>query len=172
LAHTFVPKFFPLKISIIAAVSENNAIGLNNQLIWHLPADLQFFKRTTLNCTIIMGRKTFDSIGKALPKRKNIVITTHKNLDASGCVVVSNIKEAIAEADSEEVFIVGGANIYAQSMSIADKLYITEVHHSFEADTFFPEIDIQIWTETSRENHFKDEKHAYDFSFVTYEKIK
>ena len=130
-----------MKISIIAAIAQNNAIGLNNQLIWHLPTDLLFFKKTTLNCTIIMGRKTFDSIGKALPKRKNIIISNNLNFNAPGCLVVQNIHEAIAQADSQEVFIVGGASIYEQSMHIADKLYITHVHHNFDADTFFPKID-------------------------------
>jgi dihydrofolate reductase len=161
-----------LKISIIAAVAENNAIGFKNQLIWHLPADLQFFKKTTLNNTIIMGRKTFDSIGKALPKRKNIVISRNTSLIAPGCTIVANLKEAIAQADSEEIFIVGGANIYNQSMEIADQLYITKVHDQFEADTFFPEIDSKIWEEISREDHFKDEKHAFDFSFIIYQKKK
>ena len=160
-----------MKISIIAAVAQNNAIGLDNKLIWHLPADLQFFKRTTLNCTIVMGRKTFDSIGKALPKRKNIVISSNPQLIAPGCTVVQNLSEALRLADSEEVFIVGGANIYEQSMSIAHQLYITHVHHHFNADTFFPAIDLKIWKESFREDHFKDEKHAYDFSFVIYEKI-
>ena len=161
-----------MKISIIAAVAENNAIGFNNQLIWHLPADLQFFKKTTLNNTIIMGRKTFDSIGKALPKRKNIVISRNSTLEALGCTVVSNLNEALAQADSEEIFIVGGANIYEQSMAIAEQLYITKVHHQFEAETFFPEIDAKIWEEISREDHFKDEKHAYNFSFIIYQKKK
>ncbi len=161
-----------MKISLIAAIAQNNAIGLNNQLIWHLPTDLLFFKKTTLNCTIIMGRKTFDSIGKALPKRKNIIITSNLNFNAPGCLVVKNLQEAIAQADSEEVFIVGGASIYEQSMPIADKMYITHVHHTFEADTFFPEIDAKLWNITSKEDHFKDEKHAYDFSIVTYEKAR
>jgi dihydrofolate reductase len=151
-----------LKISIIAAIAQNNAIGLNNQLIWHLPTDLLFFKKTTLNC--------FDSIGKALPKRKNIIISNNLNFNAPGCFVVPNLKEAIAQADSEEVFIVGGASIYEQSMHIADKLYITHVHHNFDADTFFPKIDAKIWKITSKEDYFKDEKHAYDFSIATYEK--
>ncbi len=159
-----------MKISIIAAVAQNNAIGLNNQLIWHLPADLQFFKKTTLNSTIIMGRKTFESIGKALPKRKNIVISSNANFLAPGCLLVTNLKEAIANADSEEVFIVGGANIYAQSMHLTHKLYITRVHHDFEGDTFFPAIDPNIWLETGREDHFIDDNHAYNFSFITYEK--
>jgi dihydrofolate reductase len=159
-----------MKISIIAAVAENNEIGLKNKLIWHLPADLQFFKKTTLNSTIIMGRKTFDSIGKALPKRKNIVISNNSAFHAPGCTVVDNFKEAIRQADSEEIFVVGGANIYEQSISFADQLYITRVHHSFEADTFFPEIDFNQWEEISREDHVKDEKHAYDFSIITYQR--
>jgi dihydrofolate reductase len=162
---------FPLKISIIAAIAKNNAIGLNNQLIWHLPNDLQFFKETTINSAIIMGRKTFDSIGKALPKRKNIIITANPNYSVPGAVVVQNLKDAIAHADSEEVFIVGGASIYEQSMAMANRLYITHVHHTFKGDTFFPAIDPKVWKETSREDHFKDEKHAYDFSFVIYEKV-
>lgn len=160
-----------MKISIVAAIAQNYAIGLNNQLIWHLPDDLQFFKKTTLNASIIMGRKTFDSIGKALPKRTNIIISSNPDFNAPACIVVQNLKDAIAKADSNEVFIVGGASIYEQSMPIADKLYITHVHHTFRADTFFPVIDPKIWKVTSSEDHFKDEKHAYDFSFVTYEKV-
>ncbi len=160
-----------MKISIIAAIAQNNAIGLNNQLIWHLPIDLQFFKKITLNAAIIMGRKTFDSIGKALPKRTNIVISSNPNFQAPGCIVVQNLKEAIAQSDSEEVFIVGGASIYEQSMQIAHKLYITHVHHTFKADTFFPAIDPKLWKAVSKEDHFKDEKHAYEFSFVIYEKV-
>lgn len=160
-----------MKISLIAAIAQNNAIGNENKLIWHLPLDLQFFKKTTLNGTIIMGRKTFDSIGKALPKRTNIVITANRNFNAPGCKVVADLNAALAIADGEEIFIVGGASIYTQSMSIAHRLYITKVHHSFEADTFFPEIDFSVWKEISREDHFKDDKHAYDFSFLIYEKI-
>lgn len=160
-----------MKISIIAAIAQNHAIGLNNQLIWHLPDDLQFFKKTTLNCSIIMGRKTFDSIGKALPKRKNIIISSNLNFKVPNGFVVKNMQEALTIADSEEVFIVGGASIYEQSMLIANKMYITKVHHSFKGDTFFPEIDPKVWQVTAQENHFKDEKHAFDFSFITYEKI-
>ena len=159
-----------MKIALIAAIAQNNAIGNDNRLIWHLPLDLQFFKRTTLNGTIIMGRKTFDSIGKALPNRTNIVISTNPELNAPGCKVVPDLNAALAVAGGKEVFIVGGASIYAQSMGIAHRLYITKVHHRFEADTFFPEIDFTVWKEISREDHFKDEKHAYDFSFLVYEK--
>jgi dihydrofolate reductase len=161
-----------LKISIIAAVAQNNAIGYNNQLIWHLPNDLQFFKKTTLNSTIIMGRKTFESIGKALPKRTNIVISRNTRFTATGCMVVKSLREAIKKADSNEIFIVGGANIYEQSMDLANRLYITHVHHPFKADTFFPKIDHKIWKIVFNEDHFKDDKHAYDYSFVIYEKKK
>ena len=118
-----------------------------------------------------MGRKTFDSIGKALPKRKNIIISSNLNFKVPNGFVVKNMQEALTIADSEEVFIVGGASIYEQSMLIANKMYITKVHHSFKGDTFFPEIDPKVWQVTAQENHFKDEKHAFDFSFITYEKI-
>lgn len=159
-----------MKISIIAAIAENNGIGLNNQLLWHLPDDLQFFKKTTLNNSIIMGRKTFESIGKALPKRQNIVVSSNPQFEAPGCLLVKNLQEAITKAESEEVFIVGGASIYQQALSMAHKLYITHVHHTCEADTFFPVIDKTIWKTVFREAHQKDEKHAHDFTFVIYEK--
>jgi len=159
-----------LKISIIAAIASNNAIGFNNQLLWHLPADLQFFKKTTLNSTIIMGRKTFESIGKALPKRKNIVISSNSNFNAPECILVSSLNEALKHVGSEEAFIIGGASIYEQSLPLAHKLYITHVHHQCPADTFFPIIDTKVWKEVSRENHQKDEKNSYDYSFVIYEK--
>ncbi|HRG57476.1 MAG TPA: dihydrofolate reductase [Bacteroidia bacterium] len=159
-----------MKISIIAAVASNNAIGLNNQLLWHLPADLQFFKKTTLNSTIIMGRKTFESIGKALPKRKNIVISSKLNFDAPGCVIVSSLNEAFQQVNEEEVFILGGESIYKQCLPLAHKLYITHVHHQCPADTYFPVIDSKVWKEISRENHLKDDKNKFDYSFVIYEK--
>jgi dihydrofolate reductase len=157
-----------LKISLIAAVSENNVIGLNNQLIWHLPIDLNFFKQTTLNSSIIMGRKTFDSIGKALPKRKNIVVTHNTNFTAPNITVVNSLQAAIDAAEGEEIFIVGGAVIFDQSMDLANKLYITKVHHTFTGDTYFPEIDPTIWQEDSRQEYPIDEQHAYSFSIVTY----
>ena len=159
-----------MKISVIAAIAENNGIGLNNQLLWHLPDDLQFFKKTTLNSSIIMGRKTFQSIGKALPKRQNIVVSRNPTFEAPGCILVNNLQEGIAKAESEEVFIVGGASIYQQALIMADKLYITHVHHTCQADTFFPIIDEKIWKPIFHERHQKDDKHAHDFTFVIYEK--
>lgn len=160
-------------ITIIAAIAENNALGKDNQLIWHLPADLKRFKNITLNHAVIMGRKTFESLGKPLPNRTNILITRDKNYKVEGCVVVNSLKEALKESAKKDgnPFILGGAEIYKQAMSFADKLDLTFVHHKFEADVFFPEIDKTIWKETSREDFKADEKNKYDYSFVTFRRI-
>jgi len=160
-------------VTIIAAIAENNALGKDNQLIWHLPADLNRFKKTTLNHVVIMGRKTFESLGKPLPNRTNILVTRDKNYKAEGCVVVNSVKEALVAAakEDENPFILGGAEIYKQAMPFTDKLDITFVHHQFNADVFFPEIDKTIWKETSREDFKADEKNKYDYSFVTFERI-
>jgi dihydrofolate reductase len=142
-------------------------------LIWHLPADLKRFKKTTLNHAVIMGRKTYESLGKPLSNRTNIIITRDKNYKAEGCLVVNSLNEALkvaAEVD-ENPFILGGAEIYKQAMPLTDKLDITFVHHQFDADVFFPEIDKTIWKETSRENFEADENNKYDYSFVTFERI-
>lgn len=160
-------------VTIIAAIAANNALGKDNQLIWHLPVDLKRFKKTTLNHAVIMGRKTYESLGKPLPNRANILITRDENYKAEGCLVVNSVKEALkaaAEVD-ENPFILGGAEIYKQAMPFTDKLDITFVHHQFEADVFFPEIDKTIWKETSRENFKADENNKYDYSFVTFERI-
>jgi dihydrofolate reductase len=160
-------------VTIIAAIAENNALGKDNQLIWHLPADLKRFKKTTLNHVVIMGRKTFESLGKPLPNRTNILITRDKNYKAEGCVVVNSLKEALVTAakEDENPFILGGAEIYKQAMPFTDKLDLTFVHHQFDADVFFPEIDKTIWRETSREDYKADEHNKYDYSFVTFERI-
>jgi dihydrofolate reductase len=159
-------------ITIIAAIAENNALGKDNKLIWHLPADLQRFKKITSKHHVIMGRKTFESLGKPLPNRTNIIITRNNNFTAEGCVIVNSLKEAIAAAKNDEnPFILGGAEIYKQAINIADKLDVTFVHHNFEADAFFPKIDEKIWKETSREDHKADAKNKYDYSFVTYTRI-
>lgn len=156
-------------ITIIAAIAENNALGKDNKLIWHLPADLIRFKKTTSNHHIIMGRKTYESLGKPLPNRTNIIITRNKNFIAKGCIVVHSLKKAIEAAkEDKNPYILGGAEIYKQAIKIADKLDITFVHHKFEADAFFPEIDTNIWEETSREYNNANEKNKYNFSFVTY----
>lgn len=156
-------------ITIIAAVASNNALGKDNQLIWHLPADLKRFKKVTLGHHIIMGRKTFESLGKPLPKRTTIIITRNKNYKQEGCIVVNSLKQAIKAAkEDENPYILGGAEIYKQAIEIADKLDITLVNQSFEADAFFPEIDFTIWKETSREDFKADDKNNYNFSFITY----
>lgn len=160
-------------VTIIAAIAENNALGKDNQLIWHLPADLKRFKKTTLNHVVIMGRKTFESLGKPLPNRTNILITRDKNYKAEGCVVVNSLKEALETAakEDENPFILGGAEIYKQALPFTDKLDVTFVHHQFDANVFFPEIDKTIWKETSREDFKSDENNKYDYSFVTFERI-
>jgi len=158
-------------ISIIAAVAENNALGKDNQLIWHLPADLKRFKKVTLNHHIIMGRKTFESLGKPLPNRTSIIITRNKNYQVEGCIVVNSLEQALEAAKTDEnPYILGGAEIYKQALNIADELDLTFVHHKFEADAFFPKIDISVWKETSREDFKADEKNKYDYSFVKFEK--
>ena len=159
-------------ITIIAAVAKHHALGKDNQLIWHLPADLKRFKQTTLNHHIIMGRKTFESLGRPLPNRISVIITRNKNFTAEGCIVVNSLEEALKVAENDATpFIIGGAEIYKQAMLIADKLDLTFVHHEFEADAFFPEIDKTVWKETSREDCSADEKNSYNYSFVTFERI-
>lgn len=158
-------------ITIIAAAAENNELGKDNKLIWHLSDDLKRFKRLTSGHHIIMGRKTFESFPKALPNRTNVVITRDTNYTAENAVIVHSIEEALELAkDDNQPFIIGGGEIYKQSLQIADRIELTRVHHSFEADTFFPEIDPSIWKEVQRQDCFKDEKHNYDYSFITYEK--
>lgn len=156
-------------ITIIAAIANNNALGKNNQLIWHLPADLIRFKKTTLNHYVIMGRKTFESLKKPLPNRTTIIVTRNKNYKADGCIVTHSLKEALTVSKNEEnVFILGGAKIYEQAIKFADVLDITFIHHNFDADAFFPEIDKSIWKESARQDLKADEKNKYDYSFVTY----
>ena len=157
-------------ITIVVAISSNYAIGKNNQLLWHLPNDLKHFKDITAGGTVIMGRKTYDSVGRPLPKRRNIIIT-RQTIEIAGCEVVNSLDAAIALCEDEaEIFIVGGAEIYRQAMHICNRIYLTIVHHSFDADTFFPEIDYKDWKETTREDHETDEKHAFNYSFITLEK--
>jgi len=161
-------------LTIIAAISENNALGKDNQMLWHLPDDFKHFKEVTTGHHVIMGRKTFESMGKkALPKRTNMVITGTKNYPCSCVMLVDSLRKAIqiAKRTDKNPYIIGGGIIYEEAMPLADKLNITIVHHTFEADVFFPTIDPKVWRETSRIFHPKDEKHAFDFSFVTYERI-
>lgn len=156
-------------ITLIAAVAENYALGKDNQLLWHLPDDFKRFKSVTTGHYIIMGRKTFESFPKPLPNRTHIIIT-RQNYDApEGCIVVDSLQKAIEVCPKdEETFIIGGGEIYRQSMEVADKLDITKVHHAFEADTFFPQIDPDKWKLISSESHPKDERHQFGFTFETY----
>jgi dihydrofolate reductase len=155
-------------VSAVVAIAENNAIGKDNQLLWHLPADLKHFKQITSGHTIIMGRKTYDSIGKPLPNRRNIVITRTAGLQIPGVEVTGNIEDALALcANEDEVFIIGGAEIYKTTLAVTDRIYLTRVHENYEADAFFPEIDFNEWEETSVEKHLPDEKNRVAYTFST-----
>lgn len=157
--------------SIIVAISDNNAIGRDNQLLWHISEDLRFFRRTTLGCPVIMGRKTFESIGRALPKRVNIVVSRAFNTGEEVAVATS-LEAAFkiaGETNLEQCFVIGGGQIYAQALSMVDSLIVTHVHTVIEeADTFFPEIDPVIWQVAERSELFHDEESGYDFEFVKY----
>lgn len=159
-------------VTMIAAAAENNALGKDNQLIWYLSDDLKHFKNLTKGHHVIMGRKTFESMPKALPNRTNVVITRQKDYEAENAHVVHSLEAALAFVeDDEQPFIIGGGEIYRQGLDYADSIELTRVHEEFEADTFFPEIDPAKWREVWRENHDKDEKHKHAFSFIRYEKI-
>jgi dihydrofolate reductase len=157
--------------TLIAAIANNNALGKDNDLIWHLPADLIRFRHTTTGHHILMGRNTYESIGKPLPNRTSVIITRNANYKAEGCIVVTSLEAAleIAKEDSSP-FVIGGAQIYREAINLVDQLDITEVHHDFEADVFFPEIDSSVWKETRRERFEADAKNPYPYSFVSYQR--
>lgn len=163
-------------ISLIAAVSENNVIGKNNDLPWHLPDDMKYFMQTTSGHHVVMGRKNYESLpGKfrPLPNRVNIVVTRQKSFEAEGCLVVNSIEEAIsiaAKAGEPELFIIGGAEIYKSTLLMADRLYLTEIKASVPGDTWFPYFEKNHWEEVSRKPHAVDEGHAYSFDFVVYKR--
>ncbi len=162
-----------MNISLIVAASLNNAIGKDNQLLWRLPDDLKFFKNTTWGFPVIMGRKTFESVNQPLPGRHNIVVTSNQHWKHESVEVAKNIEAAIELAKSKGcklAFIIGGGEIYKQSMHLADTIYMTRVHTMLVGDTFFPKIDEHEWTLTFEKNHHKDEKHAHDFSFQVWER--
>jgi dihydrofolate reductase len=155
-------------IAIVVAVAENNVIGKDNQLIWHLPADLRHFKQKTMGHPMIMGRKTFEAIGKPLPGRTTILVTRQHDFQAEGCLVVHSMKEAVDKGmalDKEQISIVGGAEIYKQAMPFVDTIYLTRVHHTFEGDTYFPELQDKDWEQVSAEHHQPDEKNKYSYTF-------
>ena len=158
-------------ITIIAAIAKNNALGKDNDLIWHLPADLKRFKKITSGHHILMGRNTFESIGKPLPNRTTIIITRNKNYFKDGCLIAHSIEDALDLVENDEnIFIIGGAQIYKETIAkgLVDQLDITQVHQEFEADAFFPEIDLNIWEEVKREDYKADEKNKYDYSFISF----
>ncbi|MDR6196247.1 dihydrofolate reductase [Siphonobacter sp. SORGH_AS_0500] len=151
-------------VHLVVAVAENGAIGKDNQLIWHLPDDLKQFKKITSGHTIVMGRKTYESIGKPLPNRTNVIITRNPAYQVEGCLVVTSLQEAM-EKDTD-IYVIGGAEIYAQALPATDVIHLTEVHMAVDGDAFFPKLDAGEWVEVSRESHSADEKHAYSFDFV------
>lgn len=163
------------RLAAIAAMDENRVIGANNQLPWHLPADLQHFKALTTGHPILMGRKTYESIGRPLPNRLNIIMTRDTNYQAAGCEVVHSITAALVvakEQQAKEIFIIGGAEIYQQLMPHTQRIYLTIVHHAFTGDTFFPAIDMSIWQEIQRERHEADTNNLYAYTFITLDKIR
>ena len=159
-------------ITIIVAAAENNIIGNDNKLIWHLSDDLKRFKELTKGHHVIMGRKTFESMPKALPNRTNIIITRKRDYLAENAIVTNSLSEAIKLAGNDpQPFIIGGGEIYKIALNISDRIELTRVHHNFDGDTYFPEIDSKIWQEINRTEKNKDDKHKYDYTFITYEKI-
>ncbi len=162
-------------VSIIVATSLNNAIGKNNQLLWHLPADLKFFRATTMGCPVIMGRKTFQSIGRTLPGRTNVVITRDKNFNSDnqfGIVVVSSIDEALVKLHAEkEVFIIGGGEIYNQTIDIANVIYRTLVNTTIDGDVYFSDINSDAFNLVWEEKHEADEKNKFDYTYQKFERI-
>jgi dihydrofolate reductase len=163
-------------ISLIVAASENNAIGKNNQLLWSLPNDMAFFKNTTWGMPVIMGRKTYESMSGDLKGRTNIVLTRKKGEPLNGALQAASLDEAIKtareETDAKEIFVIGGGEIFKMAMPVANRIYMTRVHAHLEGDTFFPAIDKSEWTLVSSNRFEADERHAYAYTFETWERIK
>jgi len=160
-------------ISLIAAMGKNRVIGKNNSLPWNLPTDMKYFRDKTRNKPVIMGRKTYATIGKPLPNRTNIIITRDENYKAEGCIVVHSADEALKATDNaEEVMVIGGSQIYKEFLPKANKMYLTFIDAEFEGDTYFPEYDITEWKETSYEEHERDAENQYDYRFVVLEREK
>lgn len=159
------------KITLIVAAAENNAIGKNNQMLWHLPNDFKYFKKNTLAHSVVMGRKTFESIGKPLPERRNIILTRDMNFTHEEVDVANSINEVLNYCrDEREIFIIGGAEIYKQTLPLADKILLTLVHTTIDGDAYFPELLNHEWKLVSADKHEKDEKHAFDYTFEVYER--
>ena len=161
-----------MKISLIVAMTPDRLIGANNALLWHLPNDFKHFKSVTMGKPIIMGRKTYESIGRPLPGRQNIILTQQPDFVMAGCDCAHSVEEALKIAKGDEVMIIGGAEIYRLFLPLADTLWITLVKADVKGDTYFPEWDPALWQETMREEHLKDEKHPYAYTFLKYKKEK
>lgn len=162
----------PVRFSIIAAMASNRAIGINNTLPWRLPADLAHFKALTLGHHIIMGRKTYESLGKPLPGRTSVIVTRDRGYSVPGCVVAHSLEAAMAACDGDtEAFFIGGADLYRQALELADRIYLTEVKTEVAGDAWFPEFDHAGWRESSRKHCSADEKNPFDHDFVVYENI-
>ncbi len=166
-----------MKIVLIAAFDQNRVVGINNKLPWHLPEDLKYFKRTTTGKAVVMGRKTYDSIGRPLPNRTNIVITRNSDFSAPGVKVVNSLEAALELAEGvnfingvDETMVIGGASIYQEALPKADRLYLTHVHAQVKGDAYFPSFDLSLWQEIAREDYKASESNPYDYSFVVYDK--
>lgn len=161
-----------MKISIIVAMDANGVIGSDNELPWHLPADLQHFKKTTMGKPILMGRKTYESIGRPLPGRTNIVITRDSRYQAAGCVVVNSIDAAMeAAGEQDEIMVIGGAEFYRQVLPHTNTIYLTRIHATFDGDTAFPELKDADWREVERSDQAADEKNPHDYSFIRLDRV-
>ena len=161
-----------MKISLIVAMASNRVIGLNNKMPWHLSADLKKFKQITMGSPILMGRKTYESIGKPLPGRTNIIISRNTDYQQAGCLVFNNLETALQSASelTNELFVIGGSDLYQTLLPLADKLYLTLINQAFEGDTYFPEIDLNEWQEIAREDINDDNSTSFSYSFLTLEK--
>ena len=158
-------------VSNVVVVDQNMGIGKDNQLLVHFPADLKRFKKITTGHTVIMGRKTFESMGKALPNRRNVVITRQEGLSLEGAEITHSLESALElSKDEPEVFVIGGADIFRQAFASTNKIYLTQIHKTFEADTFFPQIAESEWKEIDREDHQPDEKTPFAYSYITYQR--
>ncbi len=159
------------KVSMIAAMASNRALGKDNELLWHISEDLKHFKEITSGGVVIMGRRTWESLGRLLPGRTNVIVTRNVADAVEGAVMVSSLEEAIERyADREEIFIIGGGQIYRAGMALSDRIYLTEVMHPYEADTFFPEIDPALWHESSRRHNDRGAAFDHPFDFVIYDR--
>ena len=160
-----------MMISMVVAMAENRAIGKGNKLLWHLPDDFKHFKTLTMGKPVLMGRKTYESIGNPLPGRKNIVVTRDNGFSVGGVTVVNSIDAALAAVEEDdEVMVIGGASFYQQMLPLTKNIYLTFVHQAFEADVFFPELNLDEWQAVEKREHAADENHQYSFSFINYER--